>query len=100
MSTLLALTLTSTSASRQKPARTGDELSVEAAFQGESAAPGGTAVLRFFAAAHGVVVQIFHAGPERIRTRRGDVMHGVAVTPRRWLGSKRAASDRMENDHV
>ena len=65
---------------------------VEAAFAHESYAPGSTAALRFFAAARGVVLQVFASGPERVPTRSPDVMHGVPVTPRRWLGRRAAAS--------
>src|SRR5262249_35037156 len=70
----------------------GEEPSVQAAFQGESAMPGSVATLRFFASARGVVVQIFQAGRERGRTHRADVMNGVAVTPRHWLGSQHAGA--------
>jgi hypothetical protein len=70
----------------------GNEPSIEVAFQQESAPPGGTATLRFFNAARGVTLQIFHAGPERARTRRLDVMYGVAASPPRWLGAKQAGS--------
>jgi hypothetical protein len=90
--TLAVVALAGGSARARQAAVAAPEPSVEAAFQEESAAPGSIALLRFFAPARGVVVQIFHAGPERIRTRRRDVMHGVAVTPRRWLGKKQAGS--------
>jgi hypothetical protein len=64
------------------------EPGIEAAFASDSYAPGGIASLRFFDAAAGVSVQVFHAGPERMRTRRPDVMNGVAVTRRAWIGRR------------
>ena len=83
-------TSTSTGAERLGPK--GDEPSVEVAFQQESVAPGGTATLRFFTAARGVTLQIFHAGSEQGRTRRSDVMNGVAAAPPHWLGAEQAGS--------
>jgi len=66
--------------------------SVQAAFQEESAEAGSVATLRFFAPARGVVLQIFQAGTERFRTHRSDVMNGIAVTRRHWLGGEHAGS--------
>src|SRR5262249_32015632 len=86
------LAAASTSASAQRLGHKGDEPSVEVAFQQESATPGSTATLRFFAAARGVTLQIFQAGPERARTRRSDVMNGVPAAPPRWLGTEQAGS--------
>ncbi len=88
----LIVAASSTTASAERPAAAADEPSVEMAFQAESAAPGSTVTLRFFTPARGVTVQVFHAGAERIRTHRSDVMNGVAVTPRRWLGREQAGS--------
>jgi hypothetical protein len=89
---LIVVVAASTTASAQRSASSADEPSVEVAFQAESAAPGGTATLRFFTPARGVTLQFFHAGAERIRTKRSDVMNGIAVAPRRWLGSEQAGS--------
>jgi hypothetical protein len=69
-----------------------NEPAIEAAFQQESAAPGDVATLRFFAPARGVVVQVLHAGVEPGRTHRADVVNGVAVTSRRWLGPEGTGS--------
>jgi len=82
----------STSAVAEHLAPRGNEPSVEVAFQQESAAPGGTATLRFFSSARGVTLQMFHAGPERDRTRRSDVMSGVAAAAARWLGTEQAGA--------
>jgi hypothetical protein len=68
------------------------EPAVQAAFTQESYAPGSVASLRFFSAARGVVVQIFQSGPERVGTRRADVMNGVHVTGKRWLGAESAGA--------
>jgi hypothetical protein len=80
------------SASAGRPGLKADEPSVEVAFQQESAPPRSAATLRFFAPARGVTLQIFHAGPEGMRTSRLDVMNGIAAGPRRWLGSEQAGS--------
>ena len=69
-----------------------NEPSVEVAFQEESAAPGGVATLRFFTPARGVVLQMFHAGVERIRTHGPDVMQGAGVAPRYRLGKEQVGS--------
>jgi hypothetical protein len=89
---VIVLIASAAPASADRPAANADEPSIEVAFQQESAAPGDLAVLRFFAPARGVVLQIFHAGVERTRTRRADVMNGVAVTARRWLGGEQPGS--------
>jgi hypothetical protein len=89
---VIALIASAAPASADRPAANADEPSIEVAFQQESAAPGDLAVLRFFAPARGVVVQIFHAGVERARTRRADVMNGVAVTAPTWLGGEQPGS--------
>src|SRR5262245_9440515 len=52
---------------------------IEAAFVRESYRPGERASLRFFRGARNVTVRLFHAGPERIRTRTNDMMFGVEV---------------------
>jgi hypothetical protein len=82
----------SAASAEDRPAANADEPSIEVAFQEESTAPGDSAVLRFFAPARGVTLQVFHAGVERTRTRRADVMNGVAVTSRRWLGREAPGS--------
>ena len=82
----------STSAGAERLGPKGDEPSVQVAFQQESAAPGTTATLRFFSAARGATLQVFHAGLERARTRRSDVMNGVAAAPPHWLGTEQAGS--------
>jgi hypothetical protein len=89
---LVIVVTASTPASAERLGRRGVEPSVEAAFQQESATPKSTATLRFFSEARGVTVQMFHAGPERARTPRSDVMNGVAATPPRWLGNEQDGS--------
>ena len=61
--------------------------SVEAAFPRESYAPGSTAALVISNRARGLTLQLFRAGPERIITRSDSTMRGVAVTPKRSIGS-------------
>src|SRR5262245_18963000 len=61
--------------------------SVEAAFARESYPPGATANLVISNAAPGIRMQVFRSGPERIVTRSDLTMNGVAITPRRSLGS-------------
>jgi hypothetical protein len=55
-------------------------LGVDAAFRGESYAPGDRARLQVAADAERLVLQIFRSGPEREPTRRNDEMNGIAVT--------------------
>jgi N,N-dimethylformamidase beta subunit-like, C-terminal len=78
----------SVSSSPNRPAEPG----IEAAFRRESYSPGSVASLELFGKARGLTVQIFHAGAERGRTRRRDVMRGVRVSPRRWIGRGRAGA--------
>ena len=47
--------------------------------------PGDTAVVRVFGATPGLRIQAFRAGPERMHTRRRDVMNGVPVGPQQLL---------------
>jgi hypothetical protein len=69
-----------------------NEPAIEVAFGRESYPPRSVASLTFFTSAHGVILQIFEAGPERIRTWRPDVLNGVAVTRRMWLGRRATGS--------
>src|SRR5262249_49946718 len=75
-------------------APTAEELrpSVEAAFQAESYTPGTVARLRFFNAARGVTLQLFHTGPETVTTAGNSEMQGVAVTDARSLGTARTGA--------
>jgi hypothetical protein len=98
----IVLGLTASGADRAQPARphgerirraaTPEELqpSVEAAFQAESYQPGDVAELRFFGAAPGVRLRVFHLGPERVRTVGRNELEGVQVAPRVLLGSVEA----------
>jgi hypothetical protein len=89
---LIVAMAAATPASAQPRSPSGDEPSVEIAFQKESAAPGAVATLRFFAPARGVRLQMFRAGVETMGTHRADVMNGVPMTPPHWLGRERAGS--------
>jgi N,N-dimethylformamidase beta subunit-like protein len=89
---LEAMTGTGLHAARPAVVHSATEPAVQVAFARDSYVPGAVARLRFFAAAHGIVAQVFESGPETVATRRPDVMNGVAVTPRRWLGSRIAGS--------
>jgi N,N-dimethylformamidase beta subunit-like protein len=55
---------------------------IEAAFQRESYRPGKTATLRLFTDVRQMTVRVFRSGPERIVTRRSDMMFGVEVGPK------------------
>jgi hypothetical protein len=70
-------------------APTAEELqpSVEAAFQAESYRPGDVATLAFFNSARGVVLQVFHTGPEHARTVGNSELRGIPVTPLRRVGT-------------
>ena len=72
-------------------APTAEELrpSVEAAFQRESYAPGSQASLVIFNAARGIKVQLFHTGPEKVRTRGNSELRGVPVTRPIAVGASR-----------
>jgi hypothetical protein len=59
---------------------------VEAAFRSESYVPGTLATLRFFDDADDVRLQVFHAGPERIRTVGPSEMRGVPVSRELEIG--------------
>jgi hypothetical protein len=61
--------------------------SVEAAFQRESYPPGVTASLVIFNRTRGLTLQIFHAGPEHLRTWGYSEMQGVPVTHRKRIGA-------------
>lgn len=67
---------------RVRRAPTPEELrpAVEAAFGSESYAPSSLATLRFFDEADEVRLQLFHVGPERVRTVGSSEMHGVPVS--------------------
>ena len=80
---------TPTLATAEGRAPTPSELvpAVEAAFPHESYAPGETARLVVSNRARGIRLQVFRSGSERIVTRTNSTMNGVAVTPRRSIGS-------------
>ena len=65
---------------------------LEAAFPRESYAPGSTAELRLFTPTRLVSLQLFRAGTERVSTRARDVVNGVAVDRRRWVGTRPAGT--------
>jgi hypothetical protein len=69
-----------------------DRSVLEAAFPRESYAPGSTARLRLFSGTHLVTIQLFRSGIERVPTRARNVMNGVAVDRRRWVGTRPAGS--------
>jgi hypothetical protein len=75
-------------------APTAEELrpSVEAAFPRESYAPGSTAALVGFNSARGVRLQVFHSGPEQVRTVGNSEMQGVPVTKPVMIGDARRGS--------
>jgi hypothetical protein len=77
---------------RVKRAPSPEELrpGVEAAFEDESYAPGSSAKLRFFADADAVGLQVFHVGPERIRTVGSSEMQGVPVSREVEIGDATA----------
>jgi hypothetical protein len=60
-----------------------DPTAIEAAFEREGYRPGSTATLALVRGVRGLSVQLFHAGPERIRTSERNVMNGVPITPSR-----------------
>ena len=62
------------------------EPAIQAAFPQQSYAPGNAASLVFFNSGRGVTLQILHSGPEGTPTRMYDVVHGVPVTNRIWVG--------------
>jgi hypothetical protein len=65
---------------------------LEAAFESESYPPRSTALLRLYNGTRLVTLQIFRAGTEQGRTRARDLMRGVAVDRRRWVGTRPAGS--------
>lgn len=65
---------------------------LEAAFAGESYPPRSTATLRLFSGTRLATLQIFRAGTEQGRTHARDVMRGVAISPRTWVGTRPAGS--------
>ncbi len=77
---------------RVKRAPSAEELrpGVEAAFGSESYAPGSLATLRFFGDANDVRLQIFHVGPERVRTVGSSEMQGVPVSREVEIGDATA----------
>ena len=62
---------------------------IEAAFLRESYRPGQTATLELFTHVRRLTIRVFRSGPERIVTRRSDMMFGVEVGPKRALRSVR-----------
>jgi len=74
---------------RVRRAPTAEELraSVEAAFEAESYRPGSVARLRLFNDADDVRLQVFHAGPEHVRTIGPSEMRGVAVSREVEIGA-------------
>jgi hypothetical protein len=65
---------------------------LEAAFGRESYPPGSTAILRLFSGTRLVTLQMFRSGTEQGPTRARDLMRGVAVGRRRWVGTRPAGS--------
>ena len=63
---------------------------VEAAFRSESYPPGTLAVLRFFADTEDVRLQVFHVGPEHVRTVGPSEMRGVPVSRELTIGDASA----------
>ena len=61
---------------------------LEAAFSRESYAPGSTAQLQLDSGTQLTTLQLFRSGPESGLTRARDVMRGVAVDRRRWVGTR------------
>jgi hypothetical protein len=60
--------------------------SVDAAFPRESYGPGAWASLTLFDSARALSIQIFRAGPEPHLARANDVMAGIPVSTRRYVG--------------
>jgi N,N-dimethylformamidase beta subunit-like, C-terminal len=63
------------------PVTTDEPGSIVAAFQQRSYAPGQRAELRLWTVVPHVTAQFFHAGPERLRSARDDVLGGVPAAP-------------------
>ena len=61
---------------------------LEAAFSRESYTPGSTAQLHLDSGTQLIALQLFRSGPESGSTRARDVMRGVAVDRRRWVGTR------------
>jgi hypothetical protein len=61
---------------------------LEIAFTSESAAPATTAFLRLWTPTHNATLQVLHAGVEPGHTKSRDLIRGVAVGPRRWIGTR------------
>ena len=61
---------------------TDEPKSIPAAFALRSYAPGADARLAVWSRPPGLEIQLFHAGPEKTRSLRDDVMRGVPVTKR------------------
>jgi hypothetical protein len=64
------------------PPITDEPKSIPAAFALRSYAPGEEARLAVWKAPNGLSIQLFHAGPEKIRSLHDDVLRGVPVTKR------------------
>jgi len=75
--------------SSARPAAQPVRASIAAAFRRESYAPDTVASLKLFGGGRALSIQVFHAGPERGRTWRRDVMKGFPVSPRAGLGNRR-----------
>jgi len=65
---------------------------LEAAFARESYLPRSTATLRLYSGTRLATLQIFRSGTEQGRTRARDVMRGVAIGRRTWVGTQLAGS--------
>jgi len=66
---------------------------IEASFLRASYRPGDTAIVRVFGATVGLRIQVFRAGPERMHTRRHDVMNGVPAGPQQLLWTQPEGAD-------
>ncbi len=65
---------------------------IEISFAHESYAPRTQATLHLYSPTRGGTLQILHSGPEPGHTTRRDVVHGVAVGQRTWVGTKTAGA--------
>src|SRR5262245_9312932 len=88
---VVVVAVVASAAEARGPATTDEPGSIVAAFPQRSYAPGEQAELQLRSGVHHVTAQFFHAGPERLRSPRDDVLGGVPVGPAFALG---AGSDR------
>jgi hypothetical protein len=79
------------------PATTDEPGSIVAAFQQRSYAPGQRAELRLWTVVPHVTARFFHAGPERLRSARDDVLGGVPAAPAFLLAA--GADQRLAVPH-